>query len=202
VIDIVVTAEDGVTEKTYTITVNRAIFSDVSPVHPFFEEIEQLVALGITTGWPDGTFRPTLPVTRQAMAAFLFRAFDLETPDISEPTFTDVPEGHPFFEEIEALAASGITTGWPDGTFRPSNSVSRQAMAAFLYRALGLIDLGVTIPTFSDVPTDHPYFKEIEALAATGVTTGWPDGTFRPDLSVTRQAMAAFLIRALELYSQ
>lgn len=53
-------------------------------------------------------------------------------------TFSDVPTTHPFFQEIEALAASGITTGYPDGTFRPSNYITRQAMAAFLARALGL----------------------------------------------------------------
>ena len=54
------------------------------------------------------------------------------------PSFSDVPDTHPFYQEIEALAASGISTGFPDGTFRPSNTVTRQAMAAFLSRALGL----------------------------------------------------------------
>jgi hypothetical protein len=146
--------------------ISNQSFIDVSPDHPFFEEIKALAASGIITGWPDGTFRPTLTVTRQAMSAFLYRAFELEVPDIAEPTFSDVDEDHPFFEEIEALAASGITTGWPDGTFRPDLSVTRMATTAFLYRALGLIDPEVTVPTFSDVPTDHPYFKEIEAMAA------------------------------------
>lgn len=60
------------------------------------------------------------------------------SPPPSTATFTDVPTNHPFFREIEALAASGITTGFPDGTFRPTANVSRQAMAAFLARALGL----------------------------------------------------------------
>lgn len=53
-------------------------------------------------------------------------------------TFTDVDVGAPFFQEIEALAASGITTGYPDGTFKPNNPVTRGAVAAFLARALGL----------------------------------------------------------------
>lgn len=60
------------------------------------------------------------------------------SPAPSTATFSDVPTTHPFFQEIEALAASGIATGYPDGTFRPSNFVTRQAMAAFLARALGL----------------------------------------------------------------
>lgn len=53
-------------------------------------------------------------------------------------SFNDVLFGHPFYHEIEALARSGITAGWPDGTFRPNEPVTRQAMAAFLARALGL----------------------------------------------------------------
>jgi hypothetical protein len=54
--------------------------------------------------------------------------------------------------------------------------------------------------TFSDVPTSHPFFQEIEALASSGISTGYVDGTFRPNAYVTRQAMAAFLSRALGLY--
>jgi hypothetical protein len=53
-------------------------------------------------------------------------------------TFTDVPTSHPFFQHIEALAASGVSTGYADGSFKPGDYVTRQAMAAFLARALGL----------------------------------------------------------------
>ncbi len=190
-------------------------FSDVPTDHPFFAEIEALSASGISTGWEedDGTFtfRPNLPVTRQAMAAFLARGLDLDQDyDVPvEPTFTDVPLGHPFFDEIELLAASGISTGWEedDGTFtfRPSEDVTRQAMAAFLARGLDLDqDYDVPVePTFTDVPFGHPFFDEIELLAASGISTGWEENdgtfTFRPSLPVTRQAMAAFLARGLEL---
>lgn len=54
--------------------------------------------------------------------------------------------------------------------------------------------------TFWDVPTWHPFFREIEALARSGITTGYSDGSYRPGLAVTRQAMAAFLSRALGLH--
>jgi hypothetical protein len=60
------------------------------------------------------------------------------SPAPASPSFSDVPTFHPFFREIEALARSGISTGFPDGTFRPSAVLTRQAMAAFLARALGL----------------------------------------------------------------
>lgn len=51
--------------------------------------------------------------------------------------------------------------------------------------------------TFSDVPETHPNYADIEYLAETGITSGYPDGTFRPDEPVTRKQMAAFLRRAL-----
>ena len=189
------------------------LFSDVPSSHPFFTEIEALAASGIVTGYTDGTFRPSTDVTRMAMAAFLYRALELPDPFATDPympyipipSFSDVPLSHPFFTEIEALAASGITTGYEDGTFRPSADVTRMAMAAFLYRALELPDPFATdpympyMPSFSDVPSSHTFFTEIEALAASGITTGYEDGTFRPSANVTRMAMAAFLVRGLDL---
>jgi len=60
------------------------------------------------------------------------------SPAPGSATFPDVAPGYWAFQEIEALAASGITTGYPDGTFRPTAAVTRAQMATFLARALGL----------------------------------------------------------------
>ena len=60
------------------------------------------------------------------------------SPAPGSATFPDVAPGFWAFQEIEALAASGITTGFPDGTYRPFEPVTRAQMAAFLARALGL----------------------------------------------------------------
>jgi len=112
------------------------------------------------------------------------------------PTFTDVPVNHPFFDDIEWLADSGVTGGFDDSTFRPGSPVTRGSMAAFLYRFAGspAHTPPVTSP-FSDVPTSHLFYDEITWLAASGVTGGFDDGTFRPGESVTRGSMAAFLYR-------
>ena len=58
------------------------------------------------------------------------------------PSFTDVPEDHPFADEIEAIAAAGITTGFNDGTYRPGANVTRQAMAAFMGRGFSRVGWG------------------------------------------------------------
>ncbi|WP_448610221.1 S8 family serine peptidase [Geodermatophilus sp. URMC 60] len=175
--------------------------TDVTEGRPFAADIAWLVEMRIATGYADGTFRPGVPVSRQAMAAFLYRyagspAF---TPPVT-PTFADVPAAAPFHLEVEWLAAEGIATGTlrPDGTrsFGGSDPVSRQAMAAFLHRFSGA-DRATrcTGGPFADVPAGHRFCTEIAWLATTGVTTGYADGGFHPAAPVTRQAMAAFLHR-------
>jgi hypothetical protein len=112
------------------------------------------------------------------------------------PSFKDVPASHPFFDEVEWLAGSGIAGGYPDGSFKPNSAVSRQAMAAFLYRMSGSPSFTPPVtPTFTDVPTSHAFYFEIEWLADSGIAGGFPDGTFKPTASVSRQAMGAFLYR-------
>ncbi len=180
-------------------------FDDVRFTHPFARDIVWLADTGVTTGYADGTFRPSAPVNRDAMAAFLYRASGSPafTPPAT-PTFTDVPAGHPFFKEIEWLASRGITTGTvqADGTrgYSPAAPVSREAMAAFLYRLAGSPAFTPpATPRFVDVSTGNPFFTAVEWLAERGVTTGTTqaDGTvrFEPSSAVSREAMAAFLHR-------
>jgi hypothetical protein len=173
------------------------LFTDVLDTHPFRCDIGWLVDEGIGQGYDDDTFRPASPVSRQAMAAFLHR--HAGSPPVTlptTPTFPDVPANHPFYDEIEWLAATGITTGNPDGTFRPAAQVSRQAMAAYLHRYAGEPEVDLpTTPTFPDVPLTHPFFEEIEWLQAEGIAGGFDDETFRPATAVSRQSMSAFLHR-------
>lgn len=123
--------------------------------------------------WDDGVYPPELPPA---------------------PTFRDVNQDTVFAREITWIAAVGITTGYPDGTYKPLYKVNRDMMAAFLYRLAGKPEHTPT-RKFKDVPTNHVFFKEISWLASKGITTGWPDGTFRPYQPINRDQMAAFLYR-------
>src|SRR5690606_35516477 len=129
---------------------------------------------GIAEGYADGSFGPTVPVSRQAAAAFLHRAAGSPAfAPPAAPTFADVPSTHAFFTEIEWLAAEGIAEGYADGTFRPTATVSRQATAAFLHRWVDPPAFDPPrAPTFSDVPTTHAFFTEVEWLAAEGIAAG------------------------------
>ncbi len=81
------------------------------------------------------TLPPTYSVKLRGVLVYWNRQI---SPAPVDPTFPDVAPGYWAFQEIEALAASGITTGYPDGTFRPTAVVTRAQMATFLARALGL----------------------------------------------------------------
>jgi len=165
----------------------------------FSEAIDWFIVEGLTTDDAAG-FRPTAPVTRQAMAAFLHRYAEgsAEPAECTTAPFSDVPVSHPFCAEITWLVEQGITTGYGDGTFRPAAPVSRQAMAAFLERFAGapMTDTQECVASsgFGDVPNDSPFCQSIRWVTAeTGVSGGYGDGSFRPTAPISRQAMASFL---------
>ncbi|OOP64919.1 hypothetical protein BMF89_01945 [Arthrobacter sp. SRS-W-1-2016] len=172
-------------------------FTDVLVVDPFSSDMCWMSSVGISTGYPDGTYKATTPVARDAMAAFMYRlkGSPAYTPPTTSP-FTDVAPTDPFYKEISWLSTNGIATGYPDGTYRPLDSVHRDAMAAFLYRLAGSPSYAPPATSaFTDVATTDPFYKEISWLASTGISTGYPDGTFRPGSPVNRDAMAAFMHR-------
>lgn len=106
---------------------------DVPETSAHSEGIVWIVDAEISTGYDDGSYREHLAVTRAQMATFLMRALDLEA---GEADFTDVDADHAHVEGIGAVAAAGITTGYEDGSFRPSEPVTRGQMATFLWRAI------------------------------------------------------------------
>lgn len=172
-------------------------FTDVPDGHQFLKEITWLSQSGITNGWSDGTFRPKEEVSREAFAAFLYR--DAGRPPVSLPSkspFKDVAPGSQFYKEIVWLEQQNITGGWADGTFRPKQSIERNAMAAFIYRYEGRPSFSPPSKSpFKDLTPSSKFYKEITWLDTKGITNGWSDGTYRPHNSVTREATAAFFYR-------
>ena len=171
-------------------------FWDVPANHQFYTDIEWAANKGIVKGWDDGNFRPEAQAERQAIAAFFYRMAG--EPEVKLPAsspFKDVSPNDPFYKEIVWMSQQGITLGWEDGTFRPHDPVSREAMAAFFYRFAGRPSVTAQT-TFNDVrPASTQFYKEISWLQTSGITTGWPDGTFRPYAPVERGAIAAFMHR-------
>jgi len=175
-------------------------FRDVLGSYQFYKEISWMTDKGITTGYDGAWFHPERQVTREAFAAFLYRLDG--SPSVSVPSkspFRDVKTSDRFYKQIVWLEKTGITTGWPDGTFKPDWSISRSAMAAFLYR-YDRFDGGSTYTApktsqFKDMKTSSKFFKEVSWLRDSGMTTGFSDGTFRPYAGTSRAATSAFLFR-------
>jgi len=171
-------------------------FSDVGNDNTHAESIAATERAGVTTGFPDGTFRPDREISRGQMASFLARALDLPSGTV---THRDVSGSHTHAAAISSLATAGITKGFPDGTFRPEQPVTRGQMASFMAAAMGLEDPAPSSPPFGDVGLDHPHARGVAAISKAGIGTGYPDGTYRPDQGVTRGQMASFLARGLIL---
>ena len=176
-------------------------FFDVGMDHWSFNFIESIYEANLTSGFPDGSYQPDNSVTRAEMAVFLLNAMGINPPtmDTSHP-FSDI-SGHWAEAYIEELFDSGLTGGYPDGTYRPLKQVTRAEMAIFLLKARH--GNSYTPPEasggpFSDVE-GHWAQDWIIQLEAEGITAGYPDGTFRPDRTVTRAEMAVFLVNAFGL---
>lgn len=111
------------------------------------------------------------------------------------PEPTDI-EGCWAEEAILALVDEGIISGYPDGTFKPEDPVTRAEFSKMVARAFAVRAAGE--PTFSDIK-DNWAKAYIAALTEAGIVSGFPDGTFRPTKDISRAEMAAILIRAINL---
>lgn len=150
---------------------------------------------GYLRGWPDGTFRPHQPIDRDAMAAMAYRlsGSPAYTPPARSP-YVDVSTSHQFYKEISWAKATGLLTGWSDGTFRPNNNITRDATAALFHRHAGKPWVSPS-SSFRDVSPGQQHAQAIQWMASSGVATGWSDGTYRPLQTTNRDAMAAFIQR-------
>jgi len=111
-------------------------------------------------------------------------------------SFTDV-DGliASFKESINWAVQNGITSGYSDNTFRPNATCTRGHVVTFLWRAAGSPEPQSLENRFSDVSESSPFYKAILWAAEQGITTGYADGTFRPNDACTRAHVVTFLWR-------
>ena len=181
-----------------------ASFSDVPSTHIFYSYITELSDAGIVSGFPDGTFRPDDPVTRQQMAKILVLATDIHTDAVdnqADPTFSDVtPDmGVPYpFDYIEEAAAAGYFIG-ANGMFKPAENITRVQLALVLVRAGGdnLADPPAGYdPGFTDVPEFAA--EEVAKAKYNGILDGKTPTTFDPWSNATRGQVSKMVSNLLE----
>ena len=169
-------------------------FSDVDSKHRFSEHMRFLFDKGVIKGFENNRFAPDDHVTRGAAALMIARTLDLKT-EKRKTVFTDVNMQSAASGAIQSASEAGIINGYTDGTFRPEEVVTRAQMASFLARAFKLVDEEAL--SFIDVPISSSSYSDIRKVIAFGVTEGYSDGRFQPELSLTRAQFSAFLARAL-----
>jgi hypothetical protein len=189
-------------------------FDDVPCEHWARDAINACVIAGIVSGYPDGTYHPTEPVTRAQMAVYVSRALaggDAHVPTgPATPSFTDVATTDWAYKYIEYAKAQTVVAGYPDGSYGPGITLDRGQMAVFIARAIATPtdrpDLPSytppLTPSFPDVTADNDWawaYKYVEYIKQKGVTSGYPDGQYHPEYICTRDQMAVYVARAFGL---
>lgn len=151
-------------------------------------------------GYPDGTVRPNGSITRAEVSAILFRLLSDKTRDeyfTTVSSFTDVKAGAWYNNSIATLEKAGVIVDTAKGgAFRPNEAITRAELAAMLAQFSDAKPVkGVK---FSDVSAEHWAYEAIAIAAKMGWIEGYPDGTFRPDATITRAEMMTLVNRALE----
>ena len=151
-------------------------------------------------GYPDGMVRPNGSITRAEVSTILFRLLSDKTRDeyfTTESSFTDVKAGAWYNNSIATLEKAGVIVDTAKGgAFRPNEAITRAELAAMLAQFSDAKPVkGVK---FSDVSAEHWAYEAIAIAAKMGWIEGYPDGTFRPDATITRAEMMTLVNRALE----
>jgi len=118
-------------------SVNAAGFGDVPGDYWAKDQIDYLVAKGVIAGFPDGTFKPETPVTREQFAKMVCIAKGIKEYKPSTATFKDANSSRWSYGFVEAAAKAGYIKGYPDGTFGPEKNITRQELSVLGVRVLG-----------------------------------------------------------------
>ncbi|MDQ2806993.1 MAG: S-layer homology domain-containing protein [Chloroflexota bacterium] len=173
-------------------------FSDVAPTDYFYTPVHYLACLAVVSGYSDGTFRPYNQTTRAQLAKIVVGGKVWAADTTGGPHFTDVPSGNTFYPFIETAFHHGIISGYSDGTFRPSNPVTRGQLSKIIVSAQGWPVDTTGGPHFTDVPTTSVFYTFVETAVNHGIISGYSDGTFRPANPATRGQIAKIVYLSLQ----
>jgi murein DD-endopeptidase MepM/ murein hydrolase activator NlpD len=113
--------------------------------------------------------------------------------------FADISDIHPNFQAIKFLKDEGVIQGYPDGSFKPSNSVSRVEITKFILEGIGAELRTVRILPFKDTDKSEWYGNYLYTAMNLGIVEGYPDGTFKPTASVNKVEFLKMLINGMNI---
>jgi hypothetical protein len=179
-----------------TPVVCRSHFTDVPQAYWAYTYINDLYCRGVISGYLDETFRPGGYASRAQIAKMLTLAMGWPLEHPQTPTFSDVPEFSWGYEYIETAAAHHIISGYADGTFRPSNPVTRGQLTKMIVLAKGWEIINPSRPHFTDVGRGTAFYQYAETAVAHSIISGYADATYRPGNHATRAQLSKILYTA------
>jgi len=143
-------------------------------------------------------YRPGHALNRGDMARAVATGMGLRPASDWRGRFSDVNDQHAHWlgPWIAALQDAGVVEGYPDGTFRPSEALTREQMASFLANALNLPDAN---PSFVDLNRNSPHYRRVGAVQRHGIAQGITSTHYGPGLSMRRDQSATLLVRTFDL---
>ena len=193
-------SDDGVISPIKSITITNEYTKRHTAATPSKPTLNTGDHYAYVMGYPDGTVRPNGSITRAEVSTILFRLLSDKTRDeyfTTESSFTDVKAGAWYNNSIATLEKAGVIVDTAKGgAFRPNEAITRAELAAMLAQFSDAKPVkGVK---FSDVSAEHWAYEAIAIAAKMGWIEGYPDGTFRPDATITRAEMMTLVNRALD----
>lgn len=216
-----VTAEDGVTTAVYTVTVNTAAlpepitpgvdnkkpaskpevklpFTDVSTSDWFYDDVAFVYKNGLFSGTDSRSFSPNASMTRAMLVTVLYR-LEGEPTVTGRSSFTDVRSGAYYEKAVIWAAANGIVTGTDSTSFSPDAKVTREQLAAILYRYAQYrkldTDASAKLNSFTDADSVSAYASEALGWAVSEGLINGASGKLMPKGDATRAQVAAILHR-------
>lgn len=193
----------GVSYVKATETPSKTKFNDVSANDWFASAVDYVTGKGMMNGTADNTFSPKANTTRGMVVTVLYR---LENqPSTSAASFTDVASGAYYANAVAWANANGIVSGYGSGKFGPNDKVTREQLAAILYRYAQYKKYDVSVGedtnilSYNDAQSISSYaIPAIQWACGAGVVTGKSGSKLDPKGNATRAEVAAMLMRFCE----
>lgn len=193
----------GVSYVKATETPSETKFNDVSANDWFASAVDYVTGKGMMNGTADNTFSPKANTTRGMVVTVLYR---LENqPSTSVASFTDVASGAYYANAVAWANANGIVSGYGSGKFGPNDKVTREQLAAILYRYAQYKKYDVSVGedtnilSYDDAQSISSYaIPAIQWACGAGVVTGKSGSKLDPKGNATRAEVAAMLMRFCE----
>ncbi len=152
--------------------------------------------LGYIYGYPDNSFKPDSNITRAEVALMFYNFLATNREKSYKSTFNDIADNLWYSKAIGYMEESGIIYGYPDGSFKPNQPITRAELTSIVTRFKGLSE--VLFKTFNDVKPGHWAGDSIGYAAGKGWVSGYPDGSFRPENNITRAEAVTIINNMLE----